>query len=107
VILAENGQQGIDRAELERPDLILMDMMMPVMSGFDATRRLKGTPALRDIPVIALTAAAMRGDRERTLQAGCDDYVSKPVDRQLLLERLDHWLTAVPASASSGSGGIR
>jgi CheY-like chemotaxis protein len=92
VLKAENGEEGIQVADAERPDLILMDMMMPVMSGFDATRHLKNSPELCKIPVIALTAAAMRGDRERTLAAGCDDYVSKPVDRKELLERVEHWL---------------
>lgn len=91
VTIAENGEEGIQAAERERPDLILMDMMMPVMSGFDATRELKSRPAMREIPIIALTAAAMAGDRERTLAAGCDDYVSKPIDRVLLLERVSHW----------------
>jgi len=105
VLLAENGEQGLERAEKDRPDLILMDMMMPVMSGFDATRHLKSKPNLRDIPVIALTAAAMRGDRERTLEAGCDDYVSKPVDRNLLLQRIEHWLAAVPAAVGPRDGG--
>jgi CheY-like chemotaxis protein len=72
-----------------------MDMMMPVMSGFDATRLIKSTPEVREIPVIALTAAAMAGDRERTLAAGCDDYISKPISRPMLLERIEHWLAVV------------
>jgi len=98
VLLAENGSEAITKAEQERPDLILMDMMMPVMSGFEATRRLKQRSDLRDIPVIALTAAAMAGDRERTLAAGCDDYISKPIDRGLLLERIRHWLAAAESA---------
>ncbi|HXI01975.1 MAG TPA: response regulator [Candidatus Saccharimonadales bacterium] len=91
VIIAENGEEGLQAAERVRPHMILMDMMMPVMSGFEATRILKSRSDLKEIPVIALTAAAMAGDRERTLAAGCDDYVSKPVDRVLLLERVRHW----------------
>jgi CheY-like chemotaxis protein/signal transduction histidine kinase len=103
VLLAENGQDGITAASRERPDIILMDMMMPVMSGFDATRALKRDPILREIPIIALTAAAMAGDRERTLAAGCDDYVSKPIDRPLLLQRITHWL----ASTAKETAGAR
>ena len=105
VLVAENGSEGIAMAEREQPDLILMDMMMPVMSGFDATRHLKSRPDLREIPVIALTAAAMAGDRERTLAAGCDDYISKPVDRALLLERIHHWLSKVLEEDLAGVAG--
>jgi len=95
VDVASNGNDGIVAADKNRPDLILMDMMMPIMSGFDATRLIKRTPSLNEIPVIALTAAAMAGDKERTLAAGCDDYVSKPVNRALLLGRIRHWLNVV------------
>ncbi len=92
VIVAENGREGIERAEAVRPDVILMDMMMPVMGGHEATRVLKDTPGIMDIPVIALTAAAMAGDREKALAAGCNDYVSKPVNRDHLLQRIAHWI---------------
>jgi len=91
VTVAENGQEGIEKAAQIHPDIILMDMMMPVMGGHEATRVLKDTPGAMDIPVIALTAAAMAGDREKALAAGCDDYVSKPVNRAHLLERLAFW----------------
>jgi CheY-like chemotaxis protein len=97
VTVAENGEEGIERAARERPDVILMDMMMPVMDGYDATRRLKGAPELREIPVIALTADAMADARQKTLEAGCDEYLSKPIERALLLERVRHWMRAVEA----------
>ena len=92
VSIAENGREGIERAGELRPDVILMDMMMPVMGGHEATRVLKETPGLRDIPVIALTAAAMTGDREKALAAGCDDYVSKPIDQSHLFSRVEYWI---------------
>jgi CheY-like chemotaxis protein len=104
VLLAENGQEGVERAASDRPDVILMDMMMPVMSGFDAARRIKDSPELRDIPIIALTARAMAGERERTLAAGCDDYLSKPIERTLLLERLSYWMGIVEARLPVGAG---
>ncbi len=103
VIVAANGQQGVAVALRERPDLILMDMMMPIMSGFDATKILKSHAEVGATPIIALTAAAMAGDRERTLAAGCDDYVSKPIDRLLLLERVRHWEKAGCAGGSRSS----
>jgi len=104
VLVAENGNDGVLLADRERPDLILMDMMMPVMSGFDATRLLKRSGHLKGIPVIALTAAAMAGDRERTLAAGCDDYISKPVNRAQLLERIGHWLAVLSERETVGVG---
>ena len=81
VLTAENGSIGVAQATAHIPDLILMDMSMPVMDGWEATRRLKASPATRGIPVIALTANAMLGDPERALEAGCDEYEMKPVDR--------------------------
>ncbi len=95
VVIAENGQEGIDKAGAVQPDIILMDMMMPVMGGYEATKVLKDTPGVMEIPVIALTAAAMTGDREKALAAGCDDYVSKPVNREHLMERIAHWIAQV------------
>ena len=92
VTIAENGREGIERAGEAHPDVILMDMMMPVMGGHEATRALKESADLKDIPVIALTAAAMTGDREKALAAGCDDYVSKPINQGHLFSRLEYWL---------------
>ena len=80
VIVAKDGQQGIEAALSESPALILMDLNMPVLDGWSATQRLKSTPATQHIPVIALSAHAMSGDRETALAAGCDDYDSKPVN---------------------------
>ena len=80
MILAEDGEQGVRRCREDRPDLVLMDLGLPVMDGFEATRRIKADPSTAGIPVIALTARALTSDREAALQAGCDDYDTKPVD---------------------------
>jgi two-component system, cell cycle response regulator DivK len=88
VVIAEDGQQGVDLARAERPDLILMDMSLPVKDGWEATREIKADPAIAGIPVIALTAHAMAGDRERVLAAGCDDYDTKPIELDRLLEKI-------------------
>jgi two-component system cell cycle response regulator DivK len=92
LITAEDGQQGVALAERERPDLILMDMSLPVMDGWEATQRIKADGNLRHIPIIALTAHAMSGDEEKARAAGCDDYVAKPLDDELLFEKLDRFL---------------
>lgn len=92
VIEAVNGQQGVELAERERPELILMDLSLPVMDGWEATRRLKANADLRAIPVIALTAHAMKGDKEKALAAGCDDYLVKPLDEDELMARMAHYL---------------
>src|SRR5579862_6352016 len=84
VIQAEHGEEAIARARSEQPDVILMDLSMPVLDGWEATRRLKADPATRNIPIIALTAHAMIGDREKALRSGCDDFATKPVDLPVL-----------------------
>jgi two-component system, cell cycle response regulator DivK len=88
VFLAMDGQQGAEMALSERPDLILMDMSLPVIDGWEATRRIKANDATRRIPVIALTAHAMAGDREKAMEAGCDDYDTKPVEISRLLGKI-------------------
>jgi two-component system cell cycle response regulator DivK len=93
VIIALDGEEGVTRAQSEAPDLILMDMSLPVLDGWEATRRLKAGPETQAIPVIALTAHAMAGDREQALAAGCDDYDSKPIEFQRLLGKIEAFLT--------------
>ena len=88
VIMALDGRQAVELAAAETPDLILMDMSLPVIDGWEATRQVKAAPATRGIPVIALTAHAMAGDREKAIQAGCDDYDTKPIDFPRLLEKM-------------------
>lgn len=89
VVLAHDGQQGVDMAQAERPDIILLDMNLPVMDGWTAARTLRGTGATARIPIIALTAHAMSGDRTKVIEAGCDDYHPKPVDFPRLLSQID------------------
>jgi len=93
VATALDGQQGVSMAGLEAPDLILMDMSLPVLDGWEAARRLKAAPETRSIPIIALTAHAMVGDREKAIESGCDDYDTKPVEFQRLLEKIETILT--------------
>ena len=88
VFYAKDGQQGVNMALSERPDLILMDMSLPVLDGWEATRRLKANDATRRIPVIALTAHAMAGDREKAIEVGCDDYDTKPVEISRLVGKI-------------------
>ncbi len=89
VVIATDGEAGVTVASAERPDLILMDMSLPVLDGWEATRRLKGMPESAAIPVIALTSHAMAGDREKAMSAGCDDYDTKPVDFERLLLKIE------------------
>lgn len=94
VIFAIDGQQGVDLARSERPDIILMDMSLPVMDGWEATRRVKSDDATRGVPVIGLTAHAMAGDREKAIEAGCDDYDTKPVELERLIGKIERLLGA-------------
>ena len=93
VSCAEDGQSGIDMAKNEMPDIILLDLSLPVIDGWNVARQLKADTNTKDIPIIALTAHAMKGDREKALDAGCDDYDTKPVNLEGLLEKM-HKLTA-------------
>ena len=99
VVMAVDGQEGVAMANEKQPDLILMDMSLPVLDGWSATRQLKANPSTAGIPVIALTAHAMDGEREKCLEAGCDDFDTKPVEFKRLLEKIDHWI-----SRRSGEG---
>ena len=92
VVFAADGQQGVDLARSEKPDIILMDMSLPGMDGWEATRRIKADGTMRRIPVIGLTAHAMSGDREKAIEAGCDDYDSKPVEIDRLLGKINRLL---------------
>jgi len=94
VVMAVDGAEGVAAAEREHPDIILMDMSLPVLDGYDATRRIKALEATRGIPVIALTAHAAVSDRERALAAGCDEYESKPLDLTRLLAKIEGLLRA-------------
>jgi CheY-like chemotaxis protein len=89
VVLALDGQSGVEMTQTQAPDLVLMDMSLPVLDGWEATRRLKADPATRHIPVIALTAHAMSSDREKAIEAGCDDYDTKPVELTRLLAKIE------------------
>jgi CheY-like chemotaxis protein len=95
ITMAVDGQQGVEMARSVRPDLILMDMSLPVIDGWEATRTIKADEVLKMIPVIALTAHAMAGDREKAMEAGCDDYDTKPIELPRLLEKIGRFLPDV------------
>jgi two-component system, cell cycle response regulator DivK len=93
VIIAENGAEALEKTAAQRPDLILMDLGMPVMDGWEATRLLKANDDLRHIPIIAVTSHAMVGDEIEARKAGCDDYLPKPIDEDLLIEKIKKYLS--------------
>lgn len=98
VLVATDGASGVEMAKSESPALVLMDLNLPIMDGWEATRRLKAAPETEDIPVVALSAFAMAGDRDRALEAGCDDYVSKPIDFKLLYSKIESILEVGPGA---------
>jgi len=100
VPIAVDGQQGLEMAATEKPDLILLDMSLPIIDGWEVAKRLKSDDNLKAIPVIALTAHAMSGDRERALGAGCDDYDTKPVELPRLLEKIEALLAKTGVATS-------
>ena len=93
VIVAVDGQSGVEMAQTEAPDLVLMDMSLPVLDGWEATRRLKASPSTQHLPVIALTAHAMSSDRDKALEAGCDEYDTKPIELTRLLGKIEALLS--------------
>jgi two-component system, cell cycle response regulator DivK len=92
LVVASDGEQGVAVAVQERPDLILMDMSLPVMDGWEATRQIKANPDLGAVPVIGISAHAMSGDADKAREAGCDDYLTKPIDDDRLFAALERWL---------------
>lgn len=100
ILSAETAEAGLRLARAERPDLILMDVHLPGVTGYEATRRLKADPATAAIPVVALTANAMRGDEARAREAGCDAYLTKPLETRLLRETLRRYLPGTPGETS-------
>lgn len=93
-LIAVDGQEGVEKTESEKPDLILMDMSLPVLDGWEATRKLKSSSVTQNIPIIGLSAHAMSGDREKAIEAGCDDYDTKPVELPRLLEKIETLLNS-------------
>ena len=90
VVTAKDGQEGIDFAQTENPDIIIMDLSLPIIDGWTAAKTLKVDTTTKSIPIIALTAHAMKGDREKALEAGCDDYDTKPIDFERLLDKINN-----------------
>lgn len=93
VVTALDGPEGIERAREVRPDLILLDIQLPRMDGYEVARRLRGEPELRHIPIVAVTSYAMAGDREKTLEAGCDGYIEKPIDPDTFVDEVARYLS--------------
>jgi len=98
VVIAVDGQQGVDLAQSTSPDIILMDMSLPVIDGWEATRQLKSMDGMKAVPIIALTAQAMSGDREKALEAGCNDYDTKPIELPRLLGKIEALLGSKPTA---------
>ena len=92
VVTASNGREALEKVDSEKPDLVVMDVMMPEMDGFETTHAIRGIRRYRNLPIIALTAKAMKGDREKCLEAGLSDYITKPVDTDKLLSLIRYWL---------------
>ena len=103
VVLAVDGEGGVEMARTEAPDLVLMDMSLPVLDGWEATRLLKAAPDTRHIPVIALTAHAMSSDRDKALEAGCDDYDTKPIELPRLLGKMEALLSGAGGETASAA----
>ena len=103
IVMALDGEQGVALAQSENPDLILMDMSLPGLDGWEATRLLKAKPEFSQVPIIALTAHAMFTDREKAMAAGCDDYDTKPVDLPRLLGKIERWLGQSPPASAGAS----
>jgi two-component system cell cycle response regulator DivK len=104
-IEAVDGEEALEKAVVERPDLILMDRSLPKIDGYEVTRRLKGQEEFKDIPIVALTAHAMRGDREKALEAGCEGYISKPINVRELPSQIGSYLRGKRESISGGEEG--
>ena len=102
IAIAEDGERGVEMAQSESPNLILMDISLPVMDGYEATRQIKANPTTRSIPIVALTAHAMSGDREKCLEAGCDEYETKPVDLPRLLDKIEKLLVGESHESARG-----
>jgi CheY-like chemotaxis protein len=96
VEIAEHGQKALEACKLRRPDLILMDMMMPILNGYETVAIMVQDPSLDDVPILALTANAMRGDEIKTREAGCDDHIAKPVQMREFLDKIEAWLKRDP-----------
>jgi CheY-like chemotaxis protein len=100
VLWAKDGQEGIDKAERLKPDLILLDIQLPVMDGYEVSRRLRSNAKLSKIPIVALTSYAMAGDREKALEAGCSGYIEKPIDPDTFITQIDQYF---PDTDSTGN----